>query len=108
MHVISFVPAGYDVAVESLECVTSFHSSVGHAGSQQTVFYCEVTDNMRRNEGGGNLSEGEEIEVVHLPLKEGTALMFDQNKSRSTGLLFALMWFEHYKRPLLDRDNVNQ
>lgn len=92
---------GYRVQLESLECITSFYSSIGHAGSCQTLFYCEVTDSMRTSEGGGSAAEGEEIEVVHLPMKEGLALVFDQDKPRPSGLLFALMWFEHYKRPLL-------
>lgn len=96
---------GYDVPPEKLECITSFYSSVGHAGSHQTLFYCEVTDAMRTGQGGGNYSEGEEIEVVHLPLKEAGALVFDENKPRTTGLLFAFMWFEHYKKPFLNCDN---
>lgn len=95
---------GYNVSLESLECITSYNSSVGHAGSHQTLFYCEVTDAMRTKQGGGNYSEGEEIEVVHLPLKEGVALVFDQDKPRSSGLLFALMWFEQYKKPFLNTD----
>lgn len=47
------------------------------------------------------LSEGELIEVVHLPLEEGLALVLDKEKARSSGLLFAIMWFQQYKRPLL-------
>ena len=56
---------------------------------------------MKTSEGGGNYSEGGVIDVVHLPLEEAVGLIFDQDKARTTGLLFALMWFEHYKRPLL-------
>ena len=74
---------------------------MGHAGSHQTVFYCEVTDDMKEGSGGGNVAEGELIDVVYIPLDEGIKLAFDQDKPRSIGLCFALMWFEHYKRPLL-------
>ena len=94
------VTTGYEVPLAKLECITSFYSSVGHAGSYQTLFYCEVTDSMKKSGGGGNVMEGEEIEVVNLPLEKSTELFFDQNKPRSTGLLLALMWFEHYKKPL--------
>lgn len=92
---------GYKVPVESLECITSFYCGMGHAGNHETLFYCEVTDDMKESVGGGNILEGEKIEVVHMPLTEGTALIFDQDKPRGSGLLFALMWFECYKRPFL-------
>ena len=92
---------GYKVPLENIECITSFYSSMGNSGSHQTLFYCEVTDDMKSSEGGGNVTEGEKIEVIHLPLKDGVALIFDQDKPRSSGLLFSLMWFEHYKRPNL-------
>ena len=58
---------------------------------------------MKKSGGGGVLMEGESIEVINLPLQEGVKIMFDENKPRSTGLLFALMWFEYYKRPLLKK-----
>lgn len=74
---------------------------MGHAGSYQTLFYCEVTDNMKISAGGGNAAEGEEIEVINIPLDKSSELFFDQDKPRSTGLLLALMWFEHHKKPLL-------
>ena len=88
--------------LESLECITSFYTSVGEAGSVQTLFYCEVTDDMLEGEGGGNISEGEEILVIHLPLKEGLELVFDKDKPRTSGLLLAMLWFEHYKKPILN------
>lgn len=62
-----------------------------------------MTDDMLESHGGGILSEGEKIEVVHLPVEEGLALVFDQDKPRSPGLLFAIMWFQQYKQPLLPK-----
>lgn len=73
---------------------------MGHAGSVQTLFYCEVTDNMRKTDGGGNLTEGEYIQVVHVPLEEGTSMILHTERPRPAGLCFALMWFEHHKKPL--------
>ena len=92
---------GYEVSADKMECITSFYSSMGHAGSHQTLYYCEVTDDMKKSEGGGVATEGENIEVVNLPLHKGIEMVFKEDLPRSTGLLFALMWFEHYKRPLL-------
>lgn len=89
---------GYKVPLSNLECITSFYSSVGHAGSRQTLYYCEVTDAMIEGKGGGIVSEGERIEVVHLPLEESLALVFDQEIPRPPGLMFAIMWFHQYKR----------
>ena len=96
-----FVIIGYKVQFESLEHITSYYSSLGHSGSYQTMFYCEVTDDMREGRGGGNMAEGELIEVVHVSLEEGMEIALNKDIPRSTGLCFALMWFEHYKKPLI-------
>lgn len=93
--------SGYNVPLVNLECITSLYSSVGHAGSHQTLYYCEVTDNMLEGGGGGVASEGEQIEVVYLPLEESLALLFDQEKTRPAGLCFAIMWFHQFKRPTM-------
>lgn len=61
------------------------------------MYYCEVTDYMLEGTGGGVVADGEMIKVLHLPLKESLELIFDQEKARSSGLLFALMWFQQYK-----------
>ncbi|WP_456380950.1 NUDIX domain-containing protein [Hydrogenimonas sp.] len=82
---------GYDVAPERLERVTSFHTSVGFAGSKQTLYYVEVDASEKVHEGGG--VEMEEIEVVELPVKEAKRVMFDERVVKTPGLLFAFMWF---------------
>lgn len=92
---------GYDVPLESIQPISSLWTSVGIAGSCMHVFYAEVTDDMLVNNGGGNDCEGELIEVVYVPVEKVTDLLFDVTKARSTGLCFALMWFEHYKKPHL-------
>ncbi|NLU34543.1 MAG: NUDIX domain-containing protein [Wolinella succinogenes] len=82
---------GYSLSVDSLERITSFYTSVGFAGSRQTLFYAEVEDSLRQGEGGG--VESENIEVVHLPLLEARAFMLDEERPKTPGLLFAFMWF---------------
>jgi UDP-sugar diphosphatase len=87
---------GYDVALERLEEITSFHTSVGFAGSKQMLYYAEVDESMKVSEGGG--IDHEMIEVVYLPIKEAQALIYDTNIAKTPGLMFAFMWwFEHQK-----------
>lgn len=89
---------GYDVPLGNIELINAYYSSVGYSGSYQHLYYCEVSDSMLVSGGGGNDHEGELIEVVHVPVDEGLKLVFDTDKPKSTGLCFAIMWFEHYKR----------
>ena len=82
---------GFDVDLEEIEKVTSFHTSVGFAGSKQVLYYAEVNDSMKVSEGGG--VDAEMIEVVYLPVKEAKALMYDETMAKTPGLLFAFMWW---------------
>jgi len=74
-----------------LKYITSFFTSVGFAGSRQTLFYTEVDDSMRLGKGGG--VEDEAIEVVFLPTEEAKEFMFDEAKPKTPGLLFAFCWW---------------
>jgi UDP-sugar diphosphatase len=71
--------------------ITSFFTSVGFAGSKQTLFYAEVDEKDRISSGGG--IDGEDIEVVFLPVKEAKEFMFDETKAKTPGLLFAFCWW---------------
>ncbi len=82
---------GYDVPTEKIKKVTSFYTSVGFAGSKQTLYYAEVEENMRVGDGGG--IDDEQIEVVELPLSKAHDFMFDESIVKTPGLLFAFMWF---------------
>ncbi|WP_353661893.1 NUDIX domain-containing protein [Hydrogenimonas sp. SS33] len=82
---------GYGVDAAKIEKVTSFYTSVGFAGSKQTLFYAEVDERMRVGEGGG--IDDESIEVVEVPLSKAREFMFDESIVKTPGLLFAFMWF---------------
>ena len=82
---------GYEVAEEGIEKVTSFYTSVGFAGSKQTLYYAEVTLEMRKSEGGG--IDDESIEVVHLPVAEAKDFIYDESIVKTPGLMFAFLWF---------------
>ncbi len=82
---------GYDVPLTSIEKVSSFYTSVGFAGSKQTLYYAEIDETMKIGDGGG--IEMEQIEVVELPLNQAREFMFDETVVKTPGLMFAFMWF---------------
>jgi UDP-sugar diphosphatase len=89
---------GYSVPLESVERVTAFHTSVGFAGSKQTLYYAEVDEKMKVSEGGG--VDGELIEVVELPTAELERFIFDEKIAKTPGLMFAFMWWMRNKKEL--------
>jgi len=82
---------GYAVALEKVEKITSFYTSVGFAGSKQTLYYAEVNDSMKISEGGG--IDGELIEVIMLPIEEAKAFIYEEKIVKTPGLMFAFMWW---------------
>ncbi|ADV45478.1 NUDIX domain-containing protein [Nitratifractor salsuginis] len=83
---------GFRVRPEALEKITSFYTSVGFAGSRQTLYYVEVEESMRIGPGGGVPGE-EQIEVLELSPEEARRLMEDEGVARTPGLLYALCWW---------------
>jgi len=86
---------GYDVALTNLQRVTSFYTAVGFAGAKQTLYYCEVDESMQEHEGGG--IHVEDIEVVYLDVAEAKAFILDETKSKTPGIMYAMMWWFNNK-----------
>ncbi len=82
---------GYAIPLQDIERITSFHTSVGFAGSKQMLYFVEVDESMKVSEGGG--VDHEDIEVVYLPLKDAKALIYDESIAKTPGLMFAFMWW---------------
>ena len=82
---------GYAVPLDSIERITQVNNAVGFAGSKQTIFYTEVTESMRVSDGGG--IDTELIEVIDIPTSKAKEFIFDESVAKTTGLLFALMWW---------------
>ena len=59
----------------------------------QSMFYAEVTNEMRQGKGGGLATEQEEIEVVHISVDQARELLWDEARLKSSGLCFAITWF---------------
>jgi UDP-sugar diphosphatase len=87
---------GYSVPLEAVERVTAFHTSVGFAGSKQTLYYAEVDEKMKVSDGGG--IDGELIEVIELPTTELEHFIFDEKIAKTPGLMFAFMWWKSHKK----------
>ncbi|KAG8228118.1 hypothetical protein J437_LFUL000120 [Ladona fulva] len=94
-----FEECGYNVPVSSLQRIIQYRSGIGITGDQQTLFYCEVTDEMQVNPGGGNIEEGELIDVVELSIPEVKKLLSEPSVLSPGGFLFALSWFLQHKGP---------
>jgi UDP-sugar diphosphatase len=82
---------GYDIPLSNIEKITSFHTSVGFAGSKQTLYFGEVEERMKVSEGGG--VDHEQIEVVYVPTEEAKKLLYDESIAKTPGLMFAFMWW---------------
>ena len=82
---------GYSVEIDTIQKITSFYTSVGFAGSTQTLYYVEVDDSMKTSEGGG--VEGELIEVVEIPTQEAKSFVYDEKIAKTSGLMFAFLWW---------------
>jgi UDP-sugar diphosphatase len=88
---------GYDVPVERIEKITSFFTNVGISGAKQHLYYAEIDETMRIHDGGGIHTE--QIELEWVPLTEANAFVFDENRAKTPGLMFAFYWFDAHKRP---------
>ncbi len=82
---------GYDVALQNIQRITSYYTSVGFSGAKQTMFFATIDESMRVDDGGG--IDDEEIELFWLPLSEAKAFMFDESKKKTPGLMMAFYWF---------------
>jgi len=89
---------GYDVPIHNIERITAFHTSVGFAGSKQTLYFAQVDESMKVSEGGG--VDHEQIEVVYLPINEAKNLIYDESIAKTPGLMFAFMWWLEKQKQL--------
>ncbi|XP_028395890.1 uridine diphosphate glucose pyrophosphatase-like [Dendronephthya gigantea] len=89
---------GYDVPESHIERVYSAWGSVGFAGTLQTLFFAEVTDDMKVNEGGGNRSEGEKIEVYYLPGGKVLDFLYNESLPKPPSLIAAFFWYLNTKK----------
>jgi UDP-sugar diphosphatase len=86
---------GYDVPLDDIQKINSFYTAVGFAGSKQTLFFAEVDESMKKHNGGG--IDDEAIEVIYLSTEDIDSFIKDEDKPKTSGLIYAFMWFlKHY------------
>ena len=79
-------------AVSKVERITSTRGALGFGGAKQTMFFAAINDDMK-------IGDGENIKPVYVPLGRAREFMFDETKTKATGLMFAFMWFfDKFKR----------
>jgi len=83
---------GYDVELEAIEKVTTYVHAAAHLGSREQIFYAQVDESMRKNEGGGLSEDGESIEVFALPLDECERFIMDPTYPKSAAAIIGLQW----------------
>ncbi|NPA50540.1 MAG: NUDIX domain-containing protein [Epsilonproteobacteria bacterium] len=84
---------GFRVEPNRLKRVNSFYTSVGFAGSKQTLFYVEVSEKDRVGDGGGIAGE-EQIEVIEIPISQIEEFIYNESIPKTPGLLYALCWWQ--------------
>lgn len=62
-----------------------------------SLFYAEVSEDLRVSAGGGVASEGELIEVVEMSVEEVRAYLGQPSVNSPTFTLYALQWFLLHK-----------
>ncbi|AWI33991.1 NUDIX domain-containing protein [Helicobacter apodemus] len=88
---------GYNVPLEEIYKVTEFYSSVGFAGSKQTLFFAQIDENYRVSDGGG--VDDENIEVIFIPKSQAYSFIFNESYPKTSGVMFAFLWF--FKKEVL-------
>ncbi|XP_046687551.1 uridine diphosphate glucose pyrophosphatase NUDT14-like isoform X1 [Homalodisca vitripennis] len=90
---------GYDVPLDKIKKIKNYRGAVGFAGEHQTLFYAEVTDNMKVSQGGGLAESGEFIEVVEMTLPQAKQVFCDGDCSGLNvppGCLLGILWFFYF------------
>ena len=83
---------GYDFPLENISKLFQNHE-VGFVGNRLTVFYAEVADEMNLSKSGGNVTEGEFIETMYLPLNEARDFVFNDDYVKPSSFVAAFCWY---------------
>lgn len=82
---------GYDIPISDISFFKQIKSSVGSAGRTSHLYFAEVSEKHKVNEGGG--IHGEDIEVVRIPYNEVDAFIMDYTvHTDAVTLLLIMQW----------------
>lgn len=82
---------GYEVPLENIQKITSFYTSVGFSGTNQTLYYASIDESMKKHNGGG--IHDEVIDLYFLPIEDAKAFALEDSYPKTPGLMFAFYWF---------------
>lgn len=82
-----FEECGYKA--NNIKQIAQFYNSVGNLGSKEYVFFSEVSNKEKINNGGG--IDNEQIQIIEIPRDE--MLDFLGNTNITPTLAFAFIWF---------------
>ncbi|XP_066587042.1 uridine diphosphate glucose pyrophosphatase NUDT14-like [Prorops nasuta] len=83
---------GYEAPTSAFRKIITYRY-VSSSASKQTLFYVEVTDEMRIHPGGGAESEGELIEVVEMSIQEVKDYINSEEVQSPPCFLNGVSWF---------------
>ncbi|CAG9832114.1 unnamed protein product [Diabrotica balteata] len=91
-----FEECGYEVSIDQLEKIGVIRNLSVTTGANLTFYYCEVTDDMRRGQGGG--VEGENVEVIEMPVEDVIKYANNPDYVNSPiNFMYGLYWFLYNK-----------
>jgi UDP-sugar diphosphatase len=82
---------GYDVPLNNIQKITEFYSSVGSSGAKQILYYAELDESMKINNGGG--IDDEDIEPVFIKVNNAKNIILNETFTTTPGLKFAFLWW---------------
>ncbi|KAK0076330.1 hypothetical protein PV325_005572 [Microctonus aethiopoides] len=83
---------GYEAPASAFTEIITFRDTGGTVG-KHTLFYVEVTDEMRIHPGGGTEDEGELIEVVEMSAQEANNYISCGDVKSPPSFLYGVLWF---------------
>ena len=94
----SLEESGYKINKEKLKFIASVFASPGYTSERFYLYYAEVVNGNKVNEGGGLEDEHEFIEVVEMPMDNFMKLV-DKGKIEDCKTLLTALWVKiHIKR----------
>ncbi|PAF44192.1 hypothetical protein BKH40_05910 [Helicobacter sp. 11S02629-2] len=84
---------GYFIDSKNMHPFFNFYSGVGTGGACQYLFYAEVSEDIKKTEGGGSKEELENIDVIFVPRSRIFEFLEDESCAKTTSLAFGTIWY---------------
>ncbi|MCE3039631.1 NUDIX domain-containing protein [Helicobacter sp. faydin-H10] len=82
---------GYDISLQELQKIGEFLNATGANGNVQHLYFAQVSDKNKVNQGGG--IDDECLEVLYLPKNLALNFIFDQEIPKTTSLFLGIQWY---------------